>query len=255
MITDELLSNFSKSDADIILSLSKKCSYSKNRNIVVCSDKFYTPCIWKYIMDKFSDDYFTIHVNGCFDEAERRMILFNSSDKNDFNMDLLKIEVSSKFDKIVHRDFLGALLSLGIERDRVGDLIVKNNVCYIPVVKDLSEYIILNLTKIKNSRCKISYCDINSSDIQYEFIENIINVSSARIDNIVSKVVNLSRQKALNLIEYGKVLVDYNEIRQKSFIVKEGDRVTVRGFGKFIIGGLLGNTKKGKMRILIKKYN
>lgn len=255
MITDEILSKFSKNDADTVSALCKKCSYAQNKDIVLCSDKFYTPFIWKYIVNKYSSDCFTVAADGCFDEAERRMILFNSCDKNRLKMSLLKIEVSSKFEKVSHRDFLGAILSLGIERDRLGDLIVKDSICYVPVCEDLSEYIISNLTKIKNSGCTISYCDIDSSDVQYDFTEKVISVSSARIDNIVPKIVNLSRQKALELIEYGKVLIDYNEVRQKSFILKQGDRITVRGYGKFIIGEFLGNTKKGKIRVLIKEYN
>jgi Uncharacterized conserved protein, contains S4-like domain len=75
-----------------------------------------------------------------------------------------------------------------------------------------------------------------------------------RIDGIVSKIINISRSKAQAMIEQGRVLIDYVKIKDKSYELKGQERITIRGFGKFIVGNSVGNSKSGRIKIIIKKY-
>ena len=87
-----------------------------------------------------------------------------------------------------------------------------------------------------------------------KFNEEIINIASLRLDSIVAKLSNTSRSKGLDLISSGKVLVDYKAIREKSLEIKMGSRLTIRGYGKYIVDSILGETKSGKKKVKIKKY-
>ena len=75
-----------------------------------------------------------------------------------------------------------------------------------------------------------------------------------RIDGIVSKLANVSRAKAQMMVEQGRILIDYVKVRDKSYEVKEDERITIRGVGKFILGSTIGCSKSGRLKVSIKKY-
>ena len=124
----------------------------------------------------------------------------------------------------------------------------------MPVLEEISDYIINNLSHIGKSPIEIKIID-NISDIpSVNFEEIVINVSSLRADSIVAKLSSLSRAKAIELIDSGKVLINYVKAKDKSQDIVKDTRVTIRGIGKFIIGDVIGGTRSGKQRIVIKKY-
>ena len=84
--------------------------------------------------------------------------------------------------------------------------------------------------------------------------KEVILVSSLRIDGIVSKLANVSRAKAQMMVEQGRILIDYVKVRDKSYEVKEDERITIRGVGKFILGSTIGCSKSGRLKVSIKKY-
>ena len=182
------------------------------------------------------------------------MISFNNVYNTSFPMKLLKIENTSKFNELTHKDFLGGILALGIERNKIGDLLVEDNVCYVPIHEDIESFLIFNIDKIGKSSCKIEILEKYDYLPQFNFKEEVILVSSLRIDGIVSKLANVSRGKAQMMIDQGKVLVDYVKIRDKSYEPKEDERITIRGVGKFILGTIVGSSKSGRLKVSIKKY-
>ena len=173
------------------------------------------------------------------------MISFNNIYEVPFPMKILKIINTSKFTAPSHRDYLGSILALGIKRNKLGDL---------PVCEEIADYIISNLETVGKSPCKVILLEEDFIPFTPEFKEEIILIPSLRLDSIVSKVMKLSRSKAQDVIEAGKVLVDYNTIRDKSKEVLSGERITIRGVGKFILGDIVGNSKSGKYKVIIKKY-
>ena len=246
--------HFTDDDRNDALNLYERYLLAKDKDIPTFGKCFYTPNIWTWFEENLTTKNFKVETNGFFQESERRMISFNNEYNSPFPMKLIKIENTSKFSKLTHRDFLGGMLSLGIERNKIGDLLVDENVCYVPVHEDIESFILYNLEKIAKVICKVSVVEKIEQIPKFKFKEEIILISSLRIDGVVSKITNLSRSKVSTMIEQGQVLINYVKIKNKSYELKGEERITIRGFGKFIIGDSIGNSKSGKIKVIIKKY-
>lgn len=245
---------FGNEDKNEVINLYKKYELARDKDIHMFGCDFYPPNIWRWFEKKFENSSCKIESNGIFDGAERRMISFNNSYGISFPMKLLKVESTSKFNQLAHKDFLGGILATGIKRNKIGDLLVKDNVCYVPVHEDIEKFLVLNINKIGNCSCNIKVLEEYDLLPQITFKEEVILVSSLRIDNIVSKLANVSRTKAQVMVDQGSVMLDYVRIRDKSYELKENERVTIKSVGKFIIGTIVGFSKNGKLKINIKKY-
>lgn len=159
-----------------------------------------------------------------------------------------------KSDKLSHRDFLGALMNLGIERSSVGDIIVNEGCAVCFVKQEISDYIRSQISKIGRVGVKIvseSECKITAAN-DIESLSFI--VSSMRLDVIVAAITGLSREKTAALVLSGKIFVNYTENKNVSYILKEDDILTIRGNGKFIIKEQAGVTKKGRLKLNIEHY-
>lgn len=251
----KLLENFGDDEKIEVINLIDKYMLSSSKDITVFGNDFYTPNIWKYFQKNLQSCNCTIQDDGFFREAERRMISFNNHYNTPYPYKIIKIKNTSKFHTLSHRDYLGSLLSLGIKRSKLGDLLVKDNICYVPVCEEIQDFILCNLETVGKVSCEVSVVEDLKDIPEYELEEEVILVQSRRIDSIVSKLAKVSRSKAQDMIEEGKVLLDYNKVREKSSELGEGNRVTIRGIGKFIIGDTIGNSKSGKIKIIIKKYS
>ena len=250
----DLLNQFNVEEKNLVSSLYNKYVFAYNRGIVTFGNSFYTPNIWQEFLRLFNSKDFCVEADGLFDIAARRMISFNNYSNQKYPYDIITIENKSKFQKLVHRDYLGALLSLGIKREKMGDLLVVGDRCYVPVCEEITEFILMNLKVVKRAKCLVSVVLDRFSMPKVEFEEELILVPSLRIDSVVSKITHLSRAKAQELIEQGKVLVSYAIVKDKSIEVLSDTCITIRGYGKYIIGDVVGNSKSGKVKIIIKKY-
>lgn len=249
-----ILKNFGEDDRSEVLNLYEKYSLSKERDIPIFGNGFYSPNVWRYFEKFLTNKEFKVSSYGLFEEAERKMISFNNRYDIPFPLKKVKIVATSKFNMISHKDYLGAILALGIKRNKIGDLLVKDNCCYLPVCEGVHEFIVSNLTYIGNSPCLVHVLDDTFIPPEPVFNEMIILVPSLRIDTIVAKLCNISRGKAQNTLDGGKVLIDYNTVKSKGEDVRVGQRITIRGNGKFILGNIVGNSKSGKFKVQIKKY-
>ena len=257
---------------------------AKDYEIISFTDEFYTPNFWKKLGKKL--DGLNVICDGVFKDSDRQQIAFvpesfinknNNFEKNDENFEnfktdfnkennfqfpnkLLKISIDSRFREYSHKDFLGSLMGLNIKRELMGDLILesKNKQIsgYIPVSEKIVDYIISELKQIGRATCEIEIIDTeNKNNLpQYKYDDKLITIPSKRLDSIVSTITNLSRTKVIEPIEKGKVLVDYVEEKDKSKMLEIGSLITIRGFGKYKLFLEKGETKKGKERILVKKY-
>jgi len=158
--------------------------------------------------------------------------------------------------KYAHRDYLGTIMSFGLERERIGDILVYDDKAYILVLKENAEYIKTSLQDtIKFKKSKIEVIDINKIEVkQPEFEEIKISVSSERLDNFVSELAKISRKMATDLIEREFVSINCKVESKQTKQVNKGDILIIRGYGKFIIGESLSINKKGKQIIIVKKY-
>lgn len=251
---EQIIKHFTDEDRNEALNVYEKYILAKDKDIVTFGRYFYPPSIWKWFETNCRDKNFKVESNGFFEDAERRMISFNNIYENPFPMKLIKIKNTSKFSNLTHRDFLGGILSLGIDRNKIGDLLVDNNICYLPVHEEIENFILYNLDKIGKATCEVEEAMEDESLPKSNFKEEIILISSLRIDGIVSKIANISRGKAQGLVEQGQILINYVKIKNKSYELKGNERITIRGIGKFILGDIIGNSKSGKIKVVIKKY-
>lgn len=195
---------------------------------------------------------------GC----ERQLVRFGSEEtlgyEEPFPVCLLEIApLMQKFaDKLGHRDFLGAIMNLGIERSTIGDIFIHQNVGYVFCLNTIAEYIIENLVKIKHTNVRIRILEEKDMELfaKPELIPVSITVASERVDGIISKLYNMSRTQSNELFRIGKVFVNGRLCENNSCFLKGNDVVTVRGFGKFVYQGLQRETKKGKQNVGILLY-
>lgn len=154
-------------------------------------------------------------------------------------------------DKLTHRDFLGTLMSLGIERDTVGDILVENGRTVVFVKSELKDYIESQIFKIGGAGVKIVPPNLANLPQGRGTEEMSLTVSSLRFDNIVAAVSGLSRDKTAKLILSGETTLNFVVTQNVSCRVKDGDTFTIRGKGKFKLDKVLGETKKGRHKILV----
>lgn len=201
-----------------------------------------------------------ITVSGGCELAQRVMIRFGSEENlgyvEEFPITAILIKpLSSKFsDDLNHRDFLGALMNLGIKRETLGDIFVKNNEACLFCIDSMAEYITENLTRIKHTSVVARVVSDVGNITEPVFENKLVQVNFERIDAVVAKVYNLSRGDSLELFPKNLVFLNGRLCTENAKQLKPGDIISVRGYGKFIFESLSGVSKKGKINCNIKIY-
>ena len=146
-------------------------------------------------------------------------------------------------------------MKLGIKREKVGDILVDDKGADILIKTDILKFILANLTELTRfQKSKIEEIELNElRQIEEKKEKFTITVSSNRLDNIVAELAKCSRSKANELILQERVLVNYQTITRQTKEIKENDRITIRGKGRFEIKEKVGNTKKGRIVIEVEK--
>lgn len=165
------------------------------------------------------------------------------------------VPLLEKFGEVLsHRDYLGALMNLGIERSTLGDIIIEGKHAFLFCTKQMAPYILENLDKIKhtNVQCSLAKEIPNSTVVQVE--RKIVQVGAMRADSIIAKVYHLSRSESLNLFRTKKVFVNGRQTENNSGSLKPEDKVTVRGYGRFCCVNIVGESKKGKLNVEVDVY-
>lgn len=224
----------------------------------IIPSEFYIINVCNTLKDFLPKNGINVLSYGFSDDAERCLIAFSTNSEDDVSVfdnvaKIIKITYNNRFNKLSHRDFLGSIMSLGFTREKMGDLVVQDNCVYIPVVIEFVDYIMQNLTKVRHSPVNVTLELFNR--LPQKEIEILYKVvSSLRIDNIVSVLTNLSREKAKGLIRENKVklnsMVELNPDRK----VCENDIIVISGFGKFKIRDSLGYTSKNKTKLIVDKF-
>lgn len=162
--------------------------------------------------------------------------------------------LSLKFaDDLTHRDFLGALMNLGIKREFVGDIIVVDNCGYILCLEHIAQYICENLTKVRHTAVKTEYSQV-PENVSEQVDKVSVFSNSKRVDALISAVYNFSRSESLRLVSGEKVFINSKLVLSAARNVEQGDIVSVRGFGRFRYVGEVKTTKKGRLVSQIEKF-
>lgn len=198
-----------------------------------------------------------IFKEGVFEESERQRLFIAPSyyqpKKEDFQITIFTIHYPIKFVQLKHPDVLGALLSLGLERSKYGDIRVSENIIQFAVAAEVSDYIRANLTSV--GKVKVHAEEVRETEALIQLAEiwneKSYTASSMRLDVVLATVANISRQKSQSLITAGKVKVNWTVRESVSFELQEGDIISARGFGRMKILLTEGRTKKDKVRLQI----
>lgn len=192
-------------------------------------------------------------LSGGYDGAVRRMLGLFYDGEEEFPIRAVELTFR-KSDKLTHRDFLGALMSLGIERETVGDILVEDGRCVIFVKEEIRDYICSQLFKVGSAGVKIAEGETGTLPQGRGFEELTVTVPSLRIDAVVAAITGLSREKTKSLFLSGAVFRNYEECKNFSRQVEEKDIMTVRGKGKYMIGAVAGETRKHRIKLIIIHY-
>lgn len=192
--------------------------------------------------------------------CERKIIRFGSAERlgyeEDYPILCLKVEPPAlKYaEQLTHRDFLGAIMNLGIERSTVGDIFVQDKTALVFCQESIAPYLAEQLTQVRHTQVKCAVTEV-PEELKTPITEKkTVSVSSARIDAVISKIYNLSRSQSMELFRMRRVYVNGRLTENNSYFLKEGDGITARGFGRFLYSGEQGETRKGKVRIDIEVY-
>lgn len=193
---------------------------------------------------------------GGWQDAERKRVaihpFYEPIENNSFHCTLLQASYNEKFMKLTHRDVLGAFLSLGIERSKLGDVYVADGIIQIIVAEEISPYILANFTSVKRANVTFASRDLHEwigKPDEWTYVDK--TVSSKRLDVVVKEMYHLSRKEAVQMIERKFVRVNFKVVEDPAFEVEEGDLFSVRGKGRGSLQSIHGRTRKDRLRITV----
>lgn len=201
---------------------------------------------------------------GGYKEAERKcLIIYPSKEEENakkLEKEILKIVRINLYDedigKYTHRNYLGGIVKLGLKREKVGDILVRKEGADIICLESFAEILkqeLSTLTRFEKSKIEIKEMnEIIVPIVQKEEIKIII--PSFRLDNFVSDLARTSRSKAVEIIKQERVFINGQNETKVSKQVKEGDIITIRGKGRFVVKQLSGTTRSGRTVVIIEKY-
>ncbi|MGE5702235.1 MAG: RNA-binding protein [Clostridia bacterium] len=200
-----------------------------------------------------------VDASGGFDGAERVRVLiyppYFEIEQQDYQMVLTEIRGDQRFLKLSHKDVLGALLHIGLKREKFGDILLDESGCQVVLAREVFDFIRLQVTQIH--RLPVELVEVDWDELRVpekQLVTKQVTLPSLRLDALIGEVHNLSRAKAVVPIRAGKVKVNWKITEDPSHAVKTGDVVSVGGFGRFLILETGGPTKSGRLRMTVGLY-
>jgi len=200
----------------------------------------------------------TMFFDGGFDQAERVRVLIAPDyyvyQPKEMGLVFFRVTGETKFESLSHRDYMGALLHLGLKREKFGDILLSETENQLVVAEEAADYVSMQLTKIAHTPIRLERIDrhmLLPPEQQYQIIH--LTVSSLRLDTIVAQIYHQSRSNVTEWIMKGHVKVNWQVIERSDYNLQINDLVSVKGFGRFKFLVKEGNTKKGRIRLKIGK--
>ena len=248
------LQQASTEQREVAEKLLQSISFVENRNTVT---KFLTNfeqiVLSQIVAYNYSD--FKVEFFGGFDDAERKKSKIISNEYYDVDYDIvcLKAKFNNKFNKVEHRNILGAVHNLGINFNRFGDIIVLENEVYIFVDEEIADYIVMEFTKAGRVNLDFQRVDLTEVGIEKRYEDFEIVSSSFRIDSIVAKITNKSRSKVKEFLEQDFIKLNHVILRNGEKTCTPDDIISIRKYGRYVVKGYTQNKKSLKYRITISK--
>lgn len=191
---------------------------------------------------------------GGMDQTERKRAIlypeYYQPEINDFEISLFEIDYPKKFISLDHRKVLGSLMSLGLKREKFGDIIINKDRIQFFVSKEIDGFVKMHLQQIGRANITLKELPLNEAILPEEvWSEFEASTSSLRLDVILATAFRLSRNKAQALIQQGRTKVNWETIEEPAFDCDEGDVISARGHGRCTIFEVIGKTRKDKLRV------
>ncbi|GIP36405.1 RNA-binding protein [Paenibacillus sp. J2TS4] len=201
----------------------------------------------------------SLHLDGGSEGAERARAVIAPDylfvEQEEFRLAVLSVDAGKGAEQLEHGDYMGAILGLGIKRDKVGDIHVHANGCHCVVAEEISDYMRLHLQQVHRVHVQTEVIPVRQlRPTRIVLDEMDFTVASLRLDGIAGDVFRLSRAKALVPIKAGRCRVNWKVEEDPSKQLQAGDVVSMQGFGRFRVMEIEGVTKKGRIRLKIGKY-
>ena len=145
---EDILKNFLKEDTEDVLKVYECMSLAYSKGIPMFTKFFCKPNIWLFFINKFNSNNFKVEAKGAFDECDRRILAFNNIYDIPMPYRIVKIINKSKFNNLCHKDYLGAIMALGLEREKLGDLRVIDDFAIVPIYDKVADYVISELSSV-----------------------------------------------------------------------------------------------------------
>ena len=210
----------------------------------------------QYILEVIVGSYpeLTLTFNGGSPSSERKRAMiapeYFSPQEEDFELVLLEVDYPEKFATIDHRNVLGTLMSLSIERDQLGDIIVGDKIQFI-LTKNIQSYIMLELKRIKNVPVKLHEVPLEDMiQSKEDWTTHQATVSALRLDVVLKEMIRKSRSIAKQYIEKKRIKVNHTIIERPDFQLEPGDLLSIQGHGRARMTEIGHKTKKDKLRIV-----
>ena len=213
--------------------------------------------IFQSLRGEFSD--LETETFGGYELAERQIAVFRPEAPvfyADYPVKCLKITpLNAKFaEDLNHRDYLGAVLNLGIDRACLGDILVEEDAAYLFCLERMADFIRDNLIRIRHTSVYVEQVEAENFHYEPKYKEVSGTVASVRLDKLLALAFNASRSSLTGLIEGGKVFVNGKLVTSNGYEPKEGDLISVRGMGRFRFRETGGQSKKGREYVILWRY-
>lgn len=249
---------------ELLLARIEDCIQGCQDNYLITSTNFLDIYQQSTVIEYLRKKNIRYELYGGFDESERKTAVFfpDYADGVDYLIEnpelspIVSLEIKKdNFSTLSHRDYLGAVMGLGIKREMIGDIIVDSDGCSMAAVRSVANYIEQNLTSVGRGSVKVTvsdmFCDRTG---EASFESKRCYVSSMRLDAVVSAAFLMSRNVATERIKHGDVIVNGVVAVKSDARVTFGSKIVIHGSGKVIIEEDAGVTKKGRQAFIIKKY-
>ena len=210
------------------------------------------------VMEQKGFRAFTLQGGG--GDCERRMARFGSPEEMGYEeaFPIVPVKISpllEKFsDELTHRDYLGAIMNLGIERNTLGDIFIEGKHAFVYCMERIAPFLCENLTKVRHTSVRCQRAEEDPALSAGEPEQMGLIVSGVRVDAVLAGVYGLSRSRSLELFSGKKVYINGRLCENNSYMLREGDRVSVRGYGRFLFYGVSGETRKGRLNVTVGVY-
>lgn len=226
-----------------------------NNHIVESTDFLdpYSRLLAKSILNRFGEIGYL--EQGGMEDLERQIITIYPDyyylENKDLN--IMALRLRGNIENLCHKDFLGSILGLGINRSKIGDILLHKDYVDIIVKKEIGDFIIFNLERVGNNKVsveEIDLVDLSPAKSPYKEIQKTL--SSYRLDVYISGTYNLSRQESTSLIKCGNVKVNWEPIDRVAKELEVGDVISIKGYGRSIFHSIEGLSKKGRIKSIIR---